>query len=81
MTIDDDTLKKLLLVNDELMQLCKWPNGKRDIATSSRLIPARRRPNPHSDRRQIAVLWLTVSAAYSPPVISVDCLLSDNGEP
>ena len=39
MVIDDDTLKQLLRVNDELMQLCKWLNEKRDMATSSRLIP------------------------------------------
>ena len=24
MMIDDDTLKQLLRINDELMQLCKW---------------------------------------------------------
>jgi hypothetical protein len=39
MTIDDDTLKQLLRINDELLQLCKWLNEKRDMATSSRLIP------------------------------------------
>jgi hypothetical protein len=39
MIIDDDTLKKLLRINEELMQLCKWLNEKRDMATSSRLIP------------------------------------------
>jgi hypothetical protein len=39
MEIDDDTLKQLLRINDELMQLCKWLNEKRDIETSSRLIP------------------------------------------
>ena len=39
MMIDDDTLKKLLRINDELMQLCKWLNEKRDMETSSRLIP------------------------------------------
>jgi hypothetical protein len=39
MMIDDDTLKQLLRINDELMQLCKWLNKKRDIETSSRLIP------------------------------------------
>jgi hypothetical protein len=36
---DDNTLKQLLHVNDELLQLCKWLNEKRDMATSSRLIP------------------------------------------
>jgi hypothetical protein len=39
MMIDDDTLKQLLRINDELFQLCKWLNEKRDMATSSRLIP------------------------------------------
>ena len=39
MAIDDDTLKQLLRINDELMQLCKWLNEKRDMETSSRLIP------------------------------------------
>jgi hypothetical protein len=39
MMIDDDTLKQLLRINDELMQLCKWLNEKPDMETSSRLIP------------------------------------------
>ena len=39
MMIDDDTLKQLLLTNDELSQVCKWLNDKRDMETSSRLIP------------------------------------------
>jgi hypothetical protein len=39
MMIDDDTLKQLLRINDELLQLCKWLNEKRDMATSARLIP------------------------------------------
>ena len=39
MMIDDDTLEQLLRINDELMELCKWLNEKRDIETSSRLIP------------------------------------------
>ena len=38
MVIDDDTLKQLLQINDELMQLCKWLNETREIETSSRLI-------------------------------------------
>jgi hypothetical protein len=37
MMIDDDTLKQLLRINDELLQLCKWLNEKRDMETSSRL--------------------------------------------
>jgi hypothetical protein len=36
--IDDDTLKQLLRIDDELM-LCKWLNERRDIKISSRLIP------------------------------------------
>jgi hypothetical protein len=39
MMIDDDTLKQLLGINDELLQLCKFLNEKRDMETSSRLIP------------------------------------------
>jgi hypothetical protein len=39
MMIDDDTLKQLLRISDELLQLCKWLNEKRDMETSSRLIP------------------------------------------
>jgi hypothetical protein len=39
MMIDDDTLKQLLRINDELLQLCKWLNEKRDMETLSRLIP------------------------------------------
>jgi hypothetical protein len=39
MMIDDNTLKQLLRIDDELMQLCKWLNEKRDMGTSSRLIP------------------------------------------
>lgn len=39
MMIDDNTLKQLARINDELMQLCKFLNEKRDMATSSRLIP------------------------------------------
>jgi hypothetical protein len=50
MMIDDDTLKQLLRIDDELLQLCKWLNEKRDMETSSRLIPPRGRPHPHSDR-------------------------------
>ena len=39
MMIDDDTFKQLLRINDELLQLCKWLTEKRDMETSSRLIP------------------------------------------
>jgi hypothetical protein len=37
MTIDDDTLKQLLRINDELFEICKWLNERRDMETSSRL--------------------------------------------
>jgi len=39
MMIDDDTLKQLLRSNDELFQLCKLLNEKRETEISSRLIP------------------------------------------
>src|SRR5262249_44802995 len=39
MMIDDDSLKQLLRINDALFQLCKSLTDKRDIETSSRLIP------------------------------------------
>ena len=39
MMIDDDTLKQLLRINNELLELCKWLNEKRDTEISSRLIP------------------------------------------
>jgi len=39
MMIDDDTLKQLLRINDELFKVCKWLNERRDLETSSRLIP------------------------------------------
>jgi hypothetical protein len=39
MIIDDDTLKQLLQINDELFQSCKWLNERRDPETSSRLAP------------------------------------------
>ena len=39
MMIDDDTLNRLLRINDGLFQLCKLLNEKRDIGISSRLIP------------------------------------------
>jgi len=37
--MDDETLKQLLRINDELLQLCRWltHNGDREI--SSRLMP------------------------------------------
>ena len=35
----DDTLNRLLRINDGLFQLCKQLTDKREIETSSRLIP------------------------------------------
>jgi len=37
MMIDDDTLKQLLRINDELFQLCKSLTDKRDMEASSPL--------------------------------------------
>ena len=48
MMIDDNALKQLLRINDELMQLSKWLNDN-DMETSSRLIPLVDK-YPHSDR-------------------------------
>jgi hypothetical protein len=39
MMIDDDTLKQLLRINDELLQPRKFLNEKRDMETSTCLIP------------------------------------------
>jgi hypothetical protein len=39
MMINDDTLKELLRINDELLRVCRWVNEKRDTDTASRLIP------------------------------------------
>jgi hypothetical protein len=39
MMIDDDTLKQLLRIDDELMRLCRWLNEQRETTVSSRLIP------------------------------------------
>jgi hypothetical protein len=50
MMIDDDTVKKLLRINDELLQLCKFLNEK---ARHGNFIPPYTpggRPYPHSDR-------------------------------
>jgi hypothetical protein len=41
MMIDGDTLKQLLRINDELLQLCEWLNEKRDMETSSGLFSSR----------------------------------------
>jgi hypothetical protein len=42
MMIDDDTLKQLLRIDDELMQLCKWLNEKRDMESFISLYTPRR---------------------------------------
>lgn len=39
MIIDDDTLKQLLRIDDELMQCASRLNERRDMATSAKLIP------------------------------------------
>jgi hypothetical protein len=39
MMIDDDILKQLLRINDELLELCKSLTDKRDTETSSGLVP------------------------------------------
>ena len=39
MMIDDDTFKHLLRIDDDLFQVCRWLNEKRDTEVSSRLIP------------------------------------------
>jgi hypothetical protein len=38
--IDHDTLEQLVRINDDLLHLCKWLNEKRDMETSSLLIPS-----------------------------------------
>jgi hypothetical protein len=40
MLIDDDTLKQLLRINDELLQLCKWLKEKRDMELHPALYPS-----------------------------------------
>ena len=50
MMIDDDTLKQLLRINDELLQLCKWLNEKRDMENFIPAYTASGRPDSHSDR-------------------------------
>ena len=37
--IDDDTLQRVLPINDELFDLGKWLNEQHDTKVSSRLIP------------------------------------------
>jgi hypothetical protein len=49
MMIDDDTVKLLLRINDELLQLGKWLNEKRDMETSSRLVESLARPDQKID--------------------------------
>ena len=39
MQIDDDALRQLLGINDELLQLCKLLGERRDLDTASRIIP------------------------------------------
>jgi hypothetical protein len=49
MMIDDDILKQLLRINDELMQLCKFLNENATWQLHL-AFTTRGRPNPHSDR-------------------------------
>jgi hypothetical protein len=37
--MNDDMYQSLSRIHDELMQLCRWLNERRDIATASRPIP------------------------------------------
>ena len=39
MIIDDNALKQLLRINDEVLQLCRSLNERRNVKTSARLIP------------------------------------------
>jgi hypothetical protein len=58
MMIDDDTLNQPLRINDELLQLCKWLNEKRDMERH-RAFTTDGRPDPYFDRsgqEQIAVM-------------------------
>jgi hypothetical protein len=67
MMTDDDTLKQLLRINDELLQLCKFLNEKRDMETSSRLYTPRGRPHSSSDRsgqEQIALMMQTYKGYF-----------------
>ena len=38
--MDNDTLKRLLRIDDGLFQVCKWLTEKRDTEISFRLIPS-----------------------------------------
>jgi hypothetical protein len=37
--MNDEQFQLLCRIDDELIQLCKWLNESRDIASASRLIP------------------------------------------
>jgi hypothetical protein len=50
MMIDDDTLKQLLRINDELLQLCKWLNEKPRHGHFIAPYTAGGRPDTYSDR-------------------------------
>jgi TIR domain len=53
MMIDDDTLKQLLRINDELLQLCKFLKRKARHGNFISPYTTRRRPYPHSDRSDV----------------------------
>jgi hypothetical protein len=59
MMIDDDTLKQLLRINDELLQLCKWLNEKRDIHQVDQLRAKLCRQTIARDRPRIFVFSQT----------------------
>jgi hypothetical protein len=50
MMIDDDTLKQLLRIDDELMQLCKFSERKAPHENFISPYTSRGRSYPHSDR-------------------------------
>jgi hypothetical protein len=69
MMIDDDTLKQLLRINDELLQLCKWLNEKARHGSFISPHTAPRRPYPYSDRsgqEQVTVIQWTLSTVSHP---------------
>ena len=37
--INDDAVERLLMINEQLFELCNWLNERGDLETASRLIP------------------------------------------
>lgn len=50
MITDDETLRKLLRINDELLQICKLLNKRKELVIASRLVPLTDELHAHSDR-------------------------------